>query len=203
VLLVLGTVLVIGGCAIKRQLDKLPPRNLPDDVPPDPPQPPTETNEPPVLPPYIFLPPIPALRVAVDDANRGMVRWDLARSSYVSNHVAAFTDPNTGQRYTDLIVLSVQARPALDVANWITTGSRMTWLSASASAGSAVTCYYDATGAPVWTNYCRAGGAGWQGMAENPNDTPSSIALLPWEAGTNRFFRLAASTNRIAILTAP
>lgn len=171
---------------------------MPDDDPPEPPQ---RTNGQNRLSFKLSVPDAitAGITVPVDDANRGIVRWDLTQSDYVATNEAAFTDPNTGLVYTDLIMTSIQAKSTLEATNWQVVGSRIIWLNPDAYRGSFLMCCYDGAGKPVLTNYVQAGDPGWQ--ASTNADAVSSVQLLPSEVGTNHFWRLTCKTNEIGILT--
>lgn len=209
VLIIALAIVVIGGCAIKKLIDKLPP------VAPPPPPPPT--NSPPAI---TNIPGGGAITIMVDttdpvatanllpavpvgDNNEGMQSWYIASHPYVLTNPAPYIDPATGIPFTHIVTTSIQGTPTLENPTWHTIGSRIMWFSidpnTEALRGSYIIAYYDKHGNVYGTT---------RGMISasvaGPNDARSSVRVLSHEIGTNHFFRLGTPPpNAIGILTEP
>jgi hypothetical protein len=183
-------ILVIGGCMYKKA-KSIPVRQLPPEDGQDPPTPPA--------PPCTNAPPRKTslgIAAPVDDAGRGIARWDLTTST------RADYDP-FGRRYTDLLTVSILGQPDLGTPPE-PVGSRMIWI-ATQPAGDSITVHsvlivhYDGRGAAIDTNYYSADASDCPLQFES-SAVKSQIELTDAELAGNRFFRLATPVDHIGIL---
>ena len=215
--LIVGTLLALGGCSIKKKLDTLPPHELPpDDVPPDPPSPTPPPNEPPIFPPMI--PPMGPTgfsvhrmgatpdgykempSVPIDSNGNGITRWNLR--PYASQHQNTYKDPCSTNLFTDLLTTTIQGQSTLN-SPWHVVGSRKIWLTCNtnspAGVCSSLAVYFNTQGAPVYTNYYTDTR---QLPPQQTYDTNAVLAvkLAPWEGVGYYFFRLVSQTNGVGVM---